>query len=338
MRTRRVVGVKIDRRAEVATPEVRRSVKEPFTIRWYDVRRRNTRLFASIRKISWTVDIRGEKLDRMPLSREPGWETALVTGASGGIGEEFAKLFASKGCDLVLAARSGDKLAKLAESLTAAHKIQVHSLPIDLSTAASPAQVRSFLESKKIAVDVLVNNAGFGTFGPFSESDLDIELAQIQLNVTTLTHLTRLLLPGMVRRGKGRILNVASTAAFQPGPMMAVYYATKAYVLSFSEALANELRGTGVTSTCLCPGPTRTGFNERAKLGGGGMLSKESVLMDAATVAKRGYDGMMKGRRLVIPGMLNKVLAHSTRIGTRGLSARIVRRIMDGIRSAKNPP
>jgi hypothetical protein len=262
-------------------------------------------------------------------------DIALVTGASGGIGEEFAKLLASKGCDLVLAARSGDKLSRLAESLAAAHRIRAHALPIDLSAASSAAQVRAFLESKSLSVDILVNNAGFATFGPFAESDLDTELAQIQLNITTLTQLTRHLLPPMIRRGKGRILNVASTAAFQPGPMMAVYYATKAYVLSFSEALANELQGTGVTSTCLCPGPTTTGFNERAKLGTGGMLSKKSVMMDAATVARRGYDGMMKGRRLVIPGLLNKVLAHATRMGTRGLSASIVRRIMDGIRAAK---
>ena len=236
-------------------------------------------------------------------------ETALVTGASGGIGEELAKLLASKGCDLVLVARSGDKLSRLAEALTAAHKVQAHAFPIDLSTAASPAQVQAFLETKKIEVDFLVNNAGFGTFGPFAESDLETELGEIQLNVATLTHLTRLLLPPMIRRGKGRILNVASTAAFQPGPMMAVYYATKAYVLSFSEALANELKGTGVTSTCLCPGPTSTGFNARAKLGNGGMLSKKSVMMEAAAVARRGYDGMMKGRRLVIPGLLNKMLA-----------------------------
>ena len=261
-------------------------------------------------------------------------DTALVTGASGGIGEEFAKLLASKGCDLVLVARSGDKLATLAESLKGAHKIQAYALPLDLSAASSPGQIQTFLESRHLSVDVLINNAGFGTFGPFAESDLETELGQIQLNVTTLTHLTRLVLPGMVKRGKGRILNVASTAAFQPGPMMAVYYATKAYVLSFSEALANELKGTGVTSTCLCPGPTTTGFNARAKLGNGGMLSKKSVMMDAATVARRGYDGMMKGRRLVIPGLLNKVLAHSTRMGTRGLSASIVRRIMDDIRSS----
>jgi short-subunit dehydrogenase len=274
----------------------------------------------------------------MAVSREPGWETVLITGASGGIGEEFAKLFASKGCDLFLAARSGDKLARLADSLRDQHKIQVETLAIDLSAAGAASRLTAFLEEKKIAVGVLINNAGYGTFGPFAESDWEAELGQIQLNVTTLTHLTRLLLPAMVKKGKGRILNVASTAAFQPGPMMAVYYATKAYVVSFSEALANELKGTGVTVSCLCPGPTSTGFNERAKLGNGGLLSKKSVMMEAADVARRGYQGLMKGKRLIIPGLLNKVLAHSTRLGTRGLSASIVRRIMDGIRSSKPSP
>jgi uncharacterized protein len=265
-------------------------------------------------------------------------ETVLITGASGGIGGEFAKLFASKGSELVLAARSGDKLARLAESLRAEHKVRVEPLAIDLSTADAAPRAAAFLDEKKLAVDVLVNNAGFGTFGPFAESDLATELGQIQLNVTTLTHLTRLLLPAMVKRGRGRILQVASTAAFQPGPMMAVYYATKAYVVSFSEALANELEGTGVTVSCLCPGPTDTGFNERAKLGNGGLLSKKSVMMDAAAVARIGYRGLMKGKRLIIPGLLNKVLAHSTRLGTRGLSASVVRRIMDGIRASKTSP
>lgn len=265
-------------------------------------------------------------------------ETVLITGASGGIGEEFAKLFASKGSDLVLAARSGDKLARLAESLRDRHKVRVEPLAIDLSTADSAPRVAAFLDERTIAVDVLINNAGYGTFGAFAECDLAPELGQIQLNITTLTHLTRLLLPAMIRRGRGRILNVASTAAFQPGPMMAVYYASKAYVVSFSEALANELQGTGVTVSCLCPGPTRTGFNERAKLGNGGLLAKKSVMMEASDVARRGYQGLMKGKRLIIPGLLNKVLAHSTRLGSRGLSASVVRRIMDGIRSSKPSP
>ena len=260
-------------------------------------------------------------------------ETALVTGASGGIGEEFAKLLASRGCNLVLVARSGDKLARLAEALTAAHKIQVDCLPMDLSRASSAPQIQSMLESKKIEIDILINNAGFGTFGPFVDSDLESELAQIQLNVTTLTHLTKLMLPGMIRRGRGKILNVASTAAFQPGPLMAVYYATKAYVLSFSEALANELKGSGVTVTCLCPGPTRTGFMARAKMGDPEILAKKSVMMEAALVARKGVDGLMKGKRLVIPGVLNKLLAHSTRLGPRGLNASVVRRIMEEIRA-----
>jgi short-subunit dehydrogenase len=137
----------------------------------------------------------------------------------------------------------------------------------------------------------------------------------------------------MIGRGRGRILNVASTAAFQPGPFMAVYYATKAYVLSFSEALANELKGTGVTVSCLCPGPTRTGFMARAKMGDAEALAKKSIMMDAAAVARKGVDGLMKGKRLIIPGMLNKMLAHSTRFGSRGLSASIVRRINEEIRS-----
>ena len=265
-------------------------------------------------------------------------ETVLITGASGGIGEELAKLFAAKGDDLVLASRSGEKLERLATSLRAAHRVRVEGLPIDLSTPAAPGEVRSFLESKGFSIDVLVNNAGFGTFGPFAESDPETELAQIQLNVATLTHLTRLLLPEMVARGRGRILNVASTAAFQPGPFMAVYYATKAYVLSFSEALANELRGSGVSVTCLCPGPTRTGFMARAKMGNPEILSKKSVMMEAEAVARRGFDGLMKGKRLVIPGILNKILAHSTRLGSRGLSASVVRRLMEEIRSTGEPP
>jgi short-subunit dehydrogenase len=274
----------------------------------------------------------------MSPSRDPGWETVLITGASGGIGEEFAKIFAAKGSDLVLAARSGDKLERLAASLREQHKVQVETLAIDLAAADSAPRVAAFLEERKLEIGILINNAGYGTFGPFAECDLGPELGQIQLNVTTLTHLTRLLLPGMLRRRDGRILNVASTAAFQPGPMMAVYYATKAYVVSFSEALANELQGSGVTVTCLCPGPTKTGFNERAKLGNRGLLSKKSVMMEAEAVAKRGYQGLMKGKRLIIPGLLNKALAHSTRLGSLALGASVVRRIMDGIREPKKSP
>jgi short-subunit dehydrogenase len=265
-------------------------------------------------------------------------ESVLITGASGGIGEEFARLFASKGYDLVLASRNEAKLRVLAASLAAAHSIRAEILAVDLSVPASAQALESFLAAQGIETHILVNNAGFGTFGAFADNDLAAELAQIQLNVTTLTHLTKLILPGMLRRGRGKILNVASTAAFQPGPFMAVYYATKAYVLSFSEALSNELQGSGVTVTCLCPGGTRTGFMARAKMGNPEIVSRSSVMMEAAVVARRGFDGLMKGKRLVIPGFLNKLLAHSTRLGSRGLNAKVVRRILEAVRSTGEGP
>ena len=265
-------------------------------------------------------------------------ETALITGASGGIGEALSKIFASRNYDLVLAARSGQKLSRLAAQLAEQHRVRAEPVSVDLAASAGSEQLLSFLQARSIQVDVLVNNAGFGAFGPFAESDLREQLGQVQVNVVALTHLTRELLPGMIRRGRGRILNVASTAAFQPGPMMAVYYATKAYVLSFSEALWNELDGTGVTVTCLCPGPTRTDFMARARMGNPSVLAKSRVMMDADEVARRGFEGLQKGRRLVIPGLLNKILAHSTRLGSRGLSARVVRRIMKGIDATRGAP
>ncbi|MBV8878924.1 MAG: SDR family oxidoreductase, partial [Planctomycetaceae bacterium] len=257
--------------------------------------------------------------------------TALITGASGGLGEAFAKILAARTRVLVLAARSGDKLNRLAARLSEAHGIRVEVVPVDLSVGTGTEQLLDFLKARSLQVDVLINNAGFGVFGPLADADLQEQLAQIQVNVVALTHLTRELLPGMVRRGRGQILNVASTAAFQAGPWMAVYYATKAYVLSFSEALRNELEGTGVTVTCLCPGPTRTGFMARARMGDPAVLAKSPVMMDADEVARRGLEGLRKGRRLVIPGLLNKMLAHATRLGSRGLSARVVRRMMKSI-------
>ncbi len=247
----------------------------------------------------------------------------------------FARIFAARGDDLVLTARSAEGLSAVAGALGGGGRRE--TLPVDLSSPAGPDQLLAALGARSIQVDVLVNNAGFGTFGPFAESTLDDELAQIRVNVSALTHLTRAVLDGMLRRGRGRILNVASTAAFQPGPMMAVYYATKAYVLSFSEALSNELEGTGVTVTCLCPGPTRTGFMARAKMGDPAVLAKSPVMMDADAVARSGVEAMLKGRRLVIPGFLNRMLAHSTRLGSRGLSARVVRRLMRAIESTGGP-
>jgi short-subunit dehydrogenase len=250
--------------------------------------------------------------------------TALITGASGGIGYELAKLFARDSYNLVLVARSADKLAQLASELEKAYQIRATVVAIDLSQQNGPDQVFAVTQNAGIEVDVLVNNAGFGQFGFYVETDLQEELGQIQLNIVSLTHLTKLYVRPMVERRHGRILNVASTAAFQPGPLMAVYYATKAYVLSFSEALSNELRGTGVTVTCLCPGPTATEFVKRAS-----MDMMKTPYMDAKTVAEIGYRAMLKGRPTVIAGKMNWLVAQSTRLAPRAWTAAIARKLQE---------
>ena len=211
----------------------------------------------------------------------------LITGASGGIGEALARELAARPSDLILVARSADKLQALADELARAHRIATHVVAVDLAQPGAAARVAE--AARAIGrVDVLVNNAGFATFGPFAASDLAVEIDEIRLNVETLTDLTKRMLPDVLA-AKGRILNVASTAAFQPGPVMAVYYATKAYVLSFSEALAFELKPSGVGVTCLCPGPTKTGFQARAHQEGARLL--DVGLMDAAMVARAGVHG-----------------------------------------------
>src|SRR5882762_9183150 len=224
-------------------------------------------------------------------------KTALITGASFGIGYELAGVFAREGYNLVLVARSADKLRQLAAELEKAHGTRSLILASDLSAPGAAAYVHDQTTRADITVDVLINNAGFGQFGLFAENDLEECLQQIQLNITTLTHLTRLYIPEMLERKRGRILNVASTAAFQAGPLMAVYYATKAYVLHFSEAIANELQGTGVTVTALCPGPTISGFQERGKMEDSGLVKGKKV-MDARTVAEIGYRGLMAGQTI----------------------------------------
>ena len=191
-------------------------------------------------------------------------QTALVTGASSGIGEELAKLAAADGCNLVLVARRQERLDALARDLSVAHGVSARVITADLANRAAPRRIAEELTKGRLTIDILVNNAGLGIYGPFWERELGKELEVVQVNVVALTELTGLLLPGMISRKRGRILNVASTAAFQPGPWMAVYYATKAYVLSFSEAIAEELKGTGVTVTALCPGPTITEFQGAA--------------------------------------------------------------------------
>jgi len=252
---------------------------------------------------------------------------ALLTGASSGIGWELAKLLAADGYDLVCVAR-GKKLPSLARELEAAFSIRAHVVGADLAKPDAASRVLSEVEKLGLSPDVLVNCAGFGVYGKFAETDLSSELESIAVNVAALTALTKGVLPAMVARRSGRILNVASTAAFQPGPLMAVYYATKAYVLSFSEAIANELDGTGVTVTTLCPGPTETEFQKRAGLEKTALF-RGPLVMDARSVAQAGYDGMQKGKRLVIPGVMNRVMVQALRVSPRRLVTAITRRIQE---------
>ncbi|HYT04297.1 MAG TPA: SDR family oxidoreductase [Gemmatimonadales bacterium] len=251
--------------------------------------------------------------------------TAVITGASSGIGLELARLFARDGYDLVLVARNVDRLDRLGAELAERHGIRSRTVGADLASPDAPGAIAEMLKQAALEVDVLVNNAGYGTYGPFATTDLRTELDLLQVNVVALTHLTKLLLPSMLARRAGRILNVASTAGFQPGPFMAVYYASKAYVLSFSEALAEELGDSGVTVTTLCPGPVPTGFQARAGMEGTRLMSRSPLLMDAAAVARVGYTGLMKGKRLVVPGLGNKLLVQSERFAPRRLVTRIAR-------------
>ncbi len=258
-------------------------------------------------------------------------KTALITGASGGIGYELAKLFAEDHHDLVLVARSAGKLTEFADELQREFGILAKAVPLDLTTASAPQSLFDQLQREGIAVDVLVNNAGYGVLGAFAEVSLEDNLGQIQLNITALTHLTKLFLGPMIERHSGKILNVASTAGFQPGPLMSVYYATKAYVISFSEALANELAGTGVSVTCLCPGATETGFQGRAGLENT-LLFKRLRPMDAMTVARDGYRGLMAGKPIVISGFRNWLLAESVRFSPRRLVTAISRKVLDHVK------
>lgn len=254
--------------------------------------------------------------------------TALITGASGGIGYEFAKLFASDRHDLVLVARNADKLSQFATELQSQFGISAKTIALDLTDPGAPESLFEQLRSEAIVIDTLVNNAGYGVFGDFNNAAMDTTLGQIQLNITALTHLTKLFLAPMVSRRSGKILNVASTAGFQAGPLMAVYYATKAYVISFSEALANELEGSGVVVSCLCPGATATGFQGRAG-NENTMLFRKLRPMDARTVARDGYRGLMAGKTLVISGFRNWLVAESVRFAPRKLVTALSRKVMD---------
>ena len=252
-------------------------------------------------------------------------ETVLITGASAGIGSELARLFAADKHRLILVARRQEKLALLAEELQRSYGVEVTVLPHDLSDPAAPQTIFDHLKENNLAVDVLVNNAGFGAVGSVAHLSLERQLSMIQVNVMALTHLTRLFLPAMIERQRGGILNVASTAAFQPGPNMAVYYATKAYVLSFSEALAEELHDTGLPVTCLAPGPTATEFG--AVSGMNESLVFRLGVMDARAVALAGYRGFRQRKALVVPGPLNRLGAFSVRLAPRSLVRKLVKRL-----------
>lgn len=250
-------------------------------------------------------------------------KTVLITGASGGIGLEIAKLFAADKYNLILVARNVQKLEELSNELIGKYSIYVITISKDLSLLSAPKEIFDYISEKEITVDFLVNNAGYGGVGAFNETNLETELNMMQVNMNALIVLTKLFLPGMVKKKFGRIMNVASTAAFLPGPFMTIYYATKAFVLSFSEALSTELKNTGVTVTALCPGPTETRFQERSSIGKTKLL-KFQKMHNAEFVALKGYRAMMKGKRIEIPGLSNKLLLPLLRFSPRILVLNVI--------------
>jgi short-subunit dehydrogenase len=259
-------------------------------------------------------------------------KTALITGASAGLGAEFAWLFAADGHDVVLVARRKDKLEALAAEIKKKHGVSAHVIADDLGDHAAPERLAAELTKRGIDVEFLVNNAGFGTSGVFAELDPRRELEMVEVNVTTLVHLTRLLLPAMIARKSGRILNIGSTAGFQPGPFMAVYYASKAFVNSFTEALSRELQGTGVTATVSCPGATATEFSQVAGTDKSRLF--QGGAMGAREVAAHAYRAMQRGDVIAIPGMKNKMGLQVLRLSPRSM----VRNIAARLNLSASPP
>ena len=253
-------------------------------------------------------------------------EVALITGASSGIGRELTKLFAEYGFDLVLVARNEAALNEIASQLTARQPVSVTVVAKDLSLPQAPEEIYDTLKQASIAVDVLVNNAGTQVYGALQDTDTSEQLRLIQVNLVALTHLTMLFGREMVDRGRGRILNVASTGAFSPTPLDAIYCATKAYVLSFSEAIARDLEGTGVTVTCLCPGATETRFAKRAGIENVRLF--QAFVMNARDVARAGYRGLMSSKTTVVPGVYNQILVSLVRFTPRRLVTRIGKYLM----------
>jgi len=256
---------------------------------------------------------------------------ALITGASSGIGAELAKLCAKDGYPVILVARRGDRLTALAESLEREYAVTARVLTADLADPRACETLHRQVSGEPVAI--LINNAGFGLRGPLTGTDWAVEASLIQVNVTALAHLTKLFATDMVKRGTGRILNVASTAAFVPGPFMAMYYASKAFVLSFSLSVANELQGTGVSVTVLCPGPTKTEFIQVAGIADSRLF--EGSAMTAEDVALEGYKAMLAGRPEIIAGARNRWMMRLTRLAPRTLLANITRRLNSSAQSVQ---
>jgi short-subunit dehydrogenase len=262
-----------------------------------------------------------------PAAREDKIPAALITGASGGIGHDIARLFAADKHNVILVARSAEKLRTFADSLHKEYNIRTEILVPDLSNAKAAQSIYSEIQRMNLSVEFLINNAGFGDYGLFAQRDWDRMQQIITLNILSLTHLTRLFVEDMIERKSGRILNIASIAGFQPCPLTAVYGATKAYVISFTEALHVELLGTGVSATAFCPGPTRTGFQGRAEMNDVALFKAGSV-MSSYEVAADAYRAMMRGKMTSIPGLKNRVLSFGSRLAPRFLAPRVSRFLM----------
>lgn len=255
-------------------------------------------------------------------------KTALITGASGGIGFELAKIFAKNNTNLILVARNKNKLDELKNELENQFGISVYTIGKDLSIRESVSELYEETKKQNIPVEYLINNAGFGDFGMFTDTDWDKEERMINLNMKTLTLLTKLYIREMTERGSGKVMNVASTAAFQPGPLMAVYCSTKSYVLNFSQAINNEVKSRGVTVTALCPGPTESGFQDASGMKESKIVTKIKM-PSSKTVAEYGYKAMMKGKPVAIHGYMNKILALSVRFMPRNVVVKITRILLD---------
>jgi len=256
------------------------------------------------------------------------YRTALITGASSGIGEAFAKALAAKGLDLILVARSEDKLTALAKQLAEVHSRRVEVVTADLSLAGSAAKVHTAAEALGMPVDLLINNAGFGTVGAFHKIEPERERQEVLLNAAAVVDMAHAFLPAMLEQGRGGIINVASMAAFQPLPYMSVYAATKAFVLSFSQGLRGEVRGKGIKVLCVCPGPVDTPFFEATGNDRLRSTVPKATMMTVEGVVQASFRAFKAGRSTVVPGMANKVLAAGTRLVPRDVLASMTARVM----------